>query len=1130
MSAFQWSAEGREQILLAELAGLLHNIGKLDPNFLADMVRDADRVTANSEIAKLWLTITGYSFGRFAAPDAAILSHVVSSVINKQNWRSLDELAKELRQQISDAAEQARIDALLADWSNQSKVDQLMAGALKAVWQFCVARVANGPLYFCLRAERQGRERRLEELRLEIQAIARQFSQLSAAEKPTLGRKQAELTEERERVNKEVYSRERRQQHAYEAQFGASKLKIADEHWSLADLLTLFWDSPFFVKPPSDDGDYQRQPVLRPWLKQSPEMLLPTLLILSHGEMSGAEKISKDEAAKSGLPAAQKVGWKFIRKATGFGYEAAPLQIDKLPERRRALVEQAIAALPAPATHRAALLRVASVSLEAGLGDTQWPINEITLWDYASTIASLFKSAVAKAVIEDKLPECDEVQWRFLSIRYNGLDYLSRAHHVSDLLARHNVLEAALDAVKVLIEVDYPLGNEIYRDENGSVLVVPHVSVDGVENVLKLPVGEGVDSPRLEQELLRQFKETGKEPLAGELVPTVSLSGAVRGKKLRLTDVNDWEYPSSFSDPAEIDRIWREEKKHGDICTVCGVRPEGFGTSEQEWKKHWDEQHKRSERAQRDDWADPVRKECQVCKAQSRSLCHVCMERREERSQDWATKTEEFRRTIWVDEVGDSDGRLALVIGRFGLDGWLSGQLIPTMKSKEPTFARVRRCWKTTHTFWEDVGEKLPELVGGYTGKRLVLTPATPLALGRYHAYELEINGRYLSVVFAPDSVTGAKGCLLTADNYDYAQRLLGVGDLRAYVPGKSFPLHEPSGHGSQRRCRVTVKIADAAAVAEELRYAPAITILSEPALYLALVPAEKALEVTRHIREKYELEMARVRDRLPLQLGLVFAPRRTPMRALLEAGQRMLKMPLERWERWQVTAAGDGLTEQGCRRMTFDSGVTWDVPVRMGDYQDATAPGTADDWYPHFLTRAPTRGEDLTKTKPWKHAGALDPSDNVMVRPSRFDFEFLDTTGRRLEISYDADGRRRGLPTRPFLLEKLGEFDELWRALIGGARKLGKSQMQNFEGALIERVAAWHGGDLTAALRDEVFQQFAEDTLHRLDQVWWHSLQAKQTQALERAARDGTLLDLLDLRMHILKEPRKKPNKENDA
>ncbi|MGH9850880.1 MAG: hypothetical protein ACREBD_13665 [Blastocatellia bacterium] len=374
------------------------------------------------------------------------------------------------------------------------------------------------------------------------------------------------------------------------------------------------------------------------------------------------------------------------------------------------------------------------------------------------------------------------------------------------------------------------------------------------------------------------------------------------------------------------------------------------------------------------------------------------------------------------------------------------------------------------------------------------------------------------------------KGLLRSA-----ARQLLAVGDLRAYLKGKSFELHEPSGYGNQRRRRVTVKIKDAP-VAEEWRYAPAITILSEPALYLALVPADKALAVAQHIREKYEREMARVRDRLPLQVGLVFAPRRTPMRALLEAGQRMLKLPLKEWEQWEIGAVAGALTTDGCRALTFKNGVTWNVPVKMGDYEHAAATGTADDWYPHFfITKPKSEMEDFSKyfgnppsfgPPPWTHAERLQTGVGVWGRPSRFDFEFLDTAGRRLEISYD-NGRRRGLATRPFLLEKLGEFEQMWQALIGGARKLGKSQLQNFEGAVIERVAAWHGGDLNAALRDEVFRQFAEDTLHRLDQSWWwwKTLQAKQKQALECAARDGTLLDLLDLRMHILKEPRDEKN-----
>ena len=58
----------------------------------------------------------------------------------------------------------------------------------------------------------------------------------------------------------------------------------------------------------------------------------------------------------------------------------------------------------------------------------------------------------------------------------------------------------------------------------------------------------------------------------------------------------------------------------------------------------------------------------------------------------------------------------------------------------------------------------------------------------------------------------------------------------------------------------------------------------------MALVPADKALDVAQAIKTKYETEMGKVRNRLPLTLGLVFAQARTPLAAVLDAGRRMLK------------------------------------------------------------------------------------------------------------------------------------------------------------------------------------------------------------------------------------------------
>jgi hypothetical protein len=322
--------------------------------------------------------------------------------------------------------------------------------------------------------------------------------------------------------------------------------------------------------------------------------------------------------------------------------------------------------------------------------------------------------------------------------------------------------------------------------------------------------------------------------------------------------------------------------------------------------------------------------------------------------------------------------------------------------------------------------------------------------------------------------------------------------------------------------------------------YSPMITLLAEPAVFMAMVPANKALTVAQHIRQKYELEMGKVRDRLPVHLGLVFAPRRTPIRALLEAGHNMLNMP-DRWQVWQIKAVTPepwdpkNLPSNGIKVITFENNVSWQIPVVMGDLKTDEAgktTGTPDDWYTYFLTREPkrepipeapgiTRPEDLSITKPWNHIRDVQAGQAIHIRPSLFDFEYLDATGRRFEISYGGAGRRRGSATRPLLLEDLERFERLWRALVKGTRPLSTSQLQNLEEMLLGRITEWHGGDVAQAVADDVYKSFARDVLHRLDKSWWNTLGAAQKTELETAVERGEILDLLDLMMHILKEPK---------
>ncbi len=59
--------------------------------------------------------------------------------------------------------------------------------------------------------------------------------------------------------------------------------------------------------------------------------------------------------------------------------------------------------------------------------------------------------------------------------------------------------------------------------------------------------------------------------------------------------------------------------------------------------------------------------------------CEHCIKRRSSRIEAWKQNPAQ---TIWIDEIADHNDRVALIVGRFGLDDWLSGDLVQTMLVK----------------------------------------------------------------------------------------------------------------------------------------------------------------------------------------------------------------------------------------------------------------------------------------------------------------------------------------------------------------------------------------------------------------------------------------------------------------
>lgn len=807
--------------------------------------------------------------------------------------------------------------------------------------------------------------------------------------------------------------------------------------------------------------------------------LLTNIIHLAHDAASGGEKQNAQNLQ-------QQRGEK-LTKASAFGYESQ-VDLTNLETQRHTLLENTLFSLP---NHQ----QVIENALKTALGDTQRPINDVTLWDLSFSTATFLKSSTAAAILTSTGYLPNDL-WRLLHVSFDGLAFWSHAHHITDMLARRETLQKGLDAVRELLEVQYPLGNEIYRDEHGSVFVVADF-----DNLLNLTDNRGKSLKIL---LLEAFDG---EDIKGELQPEIEVSKAYRGKEMKLAQTLERRGLTRLLDVEQITPSWSEEfrPKQAPICTVCGIRPVGYpgeDTNNTQDFAAWATQEK----------------------AMNQNICRVCLQRRGRRAKRWSNQEDtSFEQTVWIDEVADINAGVALIVGQFVLDDWLNGTLIATLQ-KSDSFARIQRCWETTRTFWKEIEQNIfPKDSGTQKQMRLMIRPTNAAhlqkSLANYHTYELATKGIRIGVCWDADS-----GLFLSTANLRYVAKLLGIerkiwqddekllAMLKDEVITGNLHIYERGGYGARER-KIS-PVAENCQVIEESVFKPFIPLATEPAMFMALVPTNRAKDVARAIKAKYDKEMARVRDRLPIHLGIIFASRRTTVQTMLDAGRKMLTMPGQ-WEPWKVYPSPSSQ-----RHIRFEQGSRsffWEYPAYMGDGS------TTDIWYSHLLTTDPSTDE--INVVP---VDQLQSGQTVYIRPSRFDFEFLDTTDRRFDIAYDQHGRRPARATRPYLLDDLDRFDVIWRVM----KQLKPAQRYQVIQMIETTRELWYGNDRGGiSQQDEVFRQFVSDTLAGAS--WpegrqWKQLKHEEQQVLMQAGVRGELADLLELHHAILKEEEEQPANEH--
>jgi CRISPR-associated Csx11 family protein len=283
------------------------------------------------------------------------------------------------------------------------------------------------------------------------------------------------------------------------------------------------------------------------------------------------------------------------------------------------------------------------------LGETREPANDVTLWAQSYGVASLYKPCLATLAL-GKYPspkknsdwEHDNVRWRLLGIGWSGLGFVERGRRPADILRRQQIIDDLREMLRNLVEVEYPLGNLFYQDINGAFFTFP-----GIE-----------DEPACEliKELAPHIVEKARKVSDSELWPFFTLSRPRRTLTAIAGEIAARDRLGASPCIAPLLSIKAGESRTEVLVEKGPSLPAPAAT-------------------------DDI---CPVCRFRSKAVtddtCGTCSERRRGRQHTWRTNQQD--ETIWIDEIADANGRVALLTLRFDLSCWLNGEWLATIFSQ----------------------------------------------------------------------------------------------------------------------------------------------------------------------------------------------------------------------------------------------------------------------------------------------------------------------------------------------------------------------------------------------------------------------------------------------------------------
>lgn len=787
---------------------------------------------------------------------------------------------------------------------------------------------------------------------------------------------------------------------------------------------------------------------------------VPQVIRLLYAGWKGYDGI--DSGLDKGATKKQDKGSVFI--ATAFGYEPKGNKIenpDKLTKELHNVVKDALNAYTTNndiSELRKTVINDTKIYYLKCLGETRRPANDVTLWDHSYSVATLFKCAVAKNILDCSNASFDplDFSWKILSINFDVLGILGKSVKIGDILGYIKKIRDVFDKVKEIVEEEYPVGNEIYRDSSGIYFLIPDI-----------------ETKELKELILNRLIEI--EP---ELMPEITIK--------KMANLQSYNYKFDCKNQQQIPSNIRSqrrdlEKDRKEI--LMNVFPETRETALQEISYPTSSNRFFSEKFA-DNWSN--KEVCPICRLrpmkENSDRCKHCLDRRVSRAKNWIKDNP--KQTIWLDEVSDHNDRVALLVGCFILDNWLDGSFIKTMaiaiknnlpSPKNPSPARIRRCWGTTQEFIKSTvfAETLSNFDSGKESHRLELrkkriqfklNPNPKIPKGS--TCDIDLKGIRLS----PVCIDANSSTFVSTINLQILEKWGNtVEEITSNIQDKEVKLKCEEAN----RWQEGFTISDAKPAEEKFQdYLPYVKIYDFSDQFMVIVPAYDALDIAKKIVEEYETQFSKVRDRLPFHVGVIAFHRKTPLYVAMDAAKRLIDEFKTKTKSIDaridsICDATDDRLGNYVKKLSLHAPCYSSVPLTWWISYSTGDPKQPDEWHPYFRFNGgnPNRGSysfDYDGNGHYVvHVKELSRDNHIKIEPSYLKLAYLENAADRFRVGDDL---------RP--LDDIKRLDNLWNDIknILKSKNLGLSQLYVYWQEVMMRYEDYNG--------DVVWEDFVRSAL----------------------------------------------------